>query len=186
MYTSFLKSGHQASTKAATYWNNNIWMVCHAPRLNPSEQSSLVDSKGGQSMVQGFVFGCEECMSQHGPAIRSCLLILLLTACNSSEPDGLVSPSPTTSPQVILPVKQISIGYEFACALTTGGNIECWGYNGWGQAGAPARTYTANSSTKKQIRSRIISCDYNVVMYNLVARMSSLGFGSVHTKLPSR
>ena len=53
----------------------------------------------------------------------SCLVISL-TACNSGKPANI-------------PFEQVSAGSGFVCALTTGGTVECWGDNSFGQTDVP-------------------------------------------------
>jgi alpha-tubulin suppressor-like RCC1 family protein len=45
-------------------------------------------------------------------------------------------------------VTAVSVGYAFACAITAGGGVECWGWNAFGQLG---NNSTTNSSVPVQV-----------------------------------
>jgi len=55
------------------------------------------------------------------------------------------SPVPVDVTGLSSGVAAISAGYDYTCAVTTGGGAKCWGYNGWGRLGDG--TETNNSTT---------------------------------------
>jgi alpha-tubulin suppressor-like RCC1 family protein len=45
-------------------------------------------------------------------------------------------------------VTDVSVGFDFACAVTTGGGVKCWGYNGYGLGDGA----TSQSATPVQVK----------------------------------
>jgi hypothetical protein len=74
----------------------------------------------------------------------SCGTYLCQGAVGYDGPTGLGTPNGTSAlaPDVI----DLGAGSRTSCALTSNGTISCWGYNGAGEANAPAGSYVALST----------------------------------------
>lgn len=78
--------------------------------------------------------------------LRFVLLISLLLTWQTAAPvgAGAAAPEIPAEPQTLSTFTTIAVGDSFACALTSGGGVQCWGTNDIGQLGDD--TYIARSA----------------------------------------
>ena len=100
-------------------------------------------------------------------AILTALLVLLAVAMPSAEPAGADS------------AVQISVGQDYACAVTLGGGAQCWGLNSTGQLGVG--TSTGPETCQTQFSDPYPCSKVPADVTGLDSGVTKISAGSAHT-----